>query len=127
VTTIPPHAVNAARAVVIWALRAVGLALLVVGAYLMIKKVGFGIGTGQIEQAYAVWHDTGEGHSLYRGIGMVIVGVPLALLSRRIANWMVVVPSLDCPACGYHARRSTNGRCPECGLPGVDADTGAEA
>jgi len=124
---IPPQTVNAVRAITTWVLRSVGVALVFIGAYLMIKKIAFGIGTGDLEMAYNVWDNTGEGHSLYRGVAMVLAGVPLALLSRPLASWIVVVPSLDCPACGYQTPRTEGDRCPECGLPGAGADAGGKA
>lgn len=122
---IRPQTVNAARAIMTWALRAIALALVALGLYLVLKKVGFGIGTSQPRMIYDVFTDTGEGHALYRGIAMILVGVPIGLLSRRLAAWMIVVPSNACPACGHDTERTDDGRCTECGLPAVGRSGGA--
>jgi hypothetical protein len=81
------------RGVAMWVMRSVSAGAVLYGAYLVIKKVLFGIGSGQVDMIFGVWEGTGEGHSLYRGLSMIVVGVALGLASRRLAAWVFAVPS----------------------------------
>ncbi|MCC6660181.1 MAG: hypothetical protein IT437_04775 [Phycisphaerales bacterium] len=105
--------IHAARAVATWGVRAPSAAAVALGAYLLLKKVAFGIGTGQVRVIYDIYEGVGEGHDTYKGLALVVVGVACGLLSRRMARWIVTVPETGCPACGYAVQGS--GPCPECG------------
>jgi hypothetical protein len=105
--------VNAWRAASVWVLRSVSVVLLAAGAYLALKKVLFGIGTGQLDMIYGVWEGIGEGQSFYRGLALLAVGAGLGAGAHPIARWAFPVPRGGCPRCGYASGRPT---CPECGL-----------
>jgi len=96
--------------------------MLAVGAYLVIKKVSFGVGAGDADLIFRIWEGIGETHSLYRGIALLLVGSALAVASRRVAAWVVVVPERGCPGCGYAGASRERHACPECGLPGAGGE-----
>lgn len=113
-----PKQVNSWRAGVRWAVRGVAATMVATGVYLMLKRLSFGIGTGNMEAALRSWVDIGESHSFYRGVALVIVGGALAALSTRLSAWIVTVPAETCPQCGYANAPAEGARCPECGLQG---------
>lgn len=109
------HDIHSVRAVATWLARLAAVVLLVMGAYLALKRVLIAILTGDITMIHLVWEGAGDQQGFYRGIGMVAAGVAMALLSRKIARWVVVVPEEGCPRCGYAVDPATRGQCPECG------------
>ncbi|HZW10868.1 MAG TPA: hypothetical protein VFF69_13285 [Phycisphaerales bacterium] len=112
---LTPAHVNAARTLAAWGVRVAALALLAVGCYLFLKKLLFGLGSGQgLEMTFQVWDNTGEEQSTYRGLAMIAVGAALAAGARRIARWVVSAPETGCPRCGYAGAATDT--CPECGL-----------
>lgn len=118
---LTPSHVNAARTLLAWGLRAVAVVLLAVGCYLFLKKLLFGLGSGQgMEKTFRVWNDTGEEQSTYRGLAMITVAAVLAIGSRRIARWVISAPEEGCPRCGYAG--AVNDTCPECGQRDLSAD-----
>jgi hypothetical protein len=106
--------VHTARALATWALRGAAIALLAVGCYLFLKRLVFGLMVTDMEAAFRVWMEIGEGHSASRGIAMMIIGAALALLSGRVARWAIVCPARGCPGCGYPQPEGEI--CPECGM-----------
>ena len=105
------------RLCVIWAIRGVATLLLTAGAYLCLKRVVMGFLNGRIAYAYAIWVETGESNSFYRGCAMLLVGAMLAVLALPIARWIVTPRRGECPGCGYAgAEDSPSGQCSECGL-----------
>jgi hypothetical protein len=40
----------------------------------------------------------------------------LGVLSGRIARWILPIPKMGCPRCGYRLVALNEPRCPECGL-----------
>ncbi|MHC4992226.1 MAG: hypothetical protein ACYTGC_14735 [Planctomycetota bacterium] len=110
--------VNQVRAYVRWGLRAIAVMLLLFGSYLVLKRIGFGLGSRNFATVTSIWtDDLGEGSSLYRGMAMVIVGSVLAAASGWISRWIVTVPFDGCPRCGQdRAPIGETERCPECGL-----------
>ena len=58
---IRPADVNAARAGVTWVLRALSVGLLAWGAYLVIKRLVFGIAQGDPFTSFVAFMETGEG------------------------------------------------------------------
>lgn len=132
-----PDRLNLVRAFVTWTLRAVALLMVVIGSALCLNRLLFGILVGAggsfYESTFVVWMESRTTHPIYRGIPLVILGVALAFLSRRLSRWIITVPDDVCPRCGYSrpiadppsindstpatsTHRST--RCPECGLEG---------
>jgi len=118
---VAPERINALRALCTLAMRAAAVWCLGFGAYLFLKKVLFALGVGDPSHAFRVYTEDGDMQSTYRGLALIVVGVALALLSRRIAGWVVPVPATGCPRCGYPTP-DAEGRCPECGLPGFERD-----
>jgi hypothetical protein len=111
-----PHRINTCRGILTWATRAACIALLTFGTYLVLKRFTMAVVTRDIQSAFVVWEETGEGHSLYRGLAMLMVGGLLAGLSRAIPRWVFPAMPEGCPRCGYE--RVDQPRCPECGLGG---------
>lgn len=105
--------VHSVRAVVCWSLRLLGLLAASLGAYLLLKRVAFAVGTGDFPGAFQAWTGVGEGHSAYRGIALIIVGVALGVVSKWAARWAIVTPGGGCPRCGYDMKPDEP--CPECG------------
>ncbi len=118
---LTPSEVNAARTLVAWALRAAAVILLALGSYLFLKKLLFGVGTGMLNMTFRIYQGVGEEHSTYRGLAMLLVGAALAILSRRIARWVIALPEQGCPCCGYTG--AVNDTCPECGQKDVTPRT----
>jgi hypothetical protein len=119
---LSPTAIHTARAVTAWALRGAGVVLLAVGGYLFLKRLLFAIGMGRggFDHIFRVYVEVGEQMSSYRGLAMLAVGAVLAVFARRIARWVVSMPAVGCPGCGYTG--AVNDKCPECGLRGLDSE-----
>lgn len=130
---IPTNSINAWRALVVWVCRAAALILITLGTYLFLKRILWGVLNGDPFMPFDTWDEVAESNSTFRGIAMIAVGIPLALLSRWIARWVVIVPSSACPGCGYDTHAGSKPhhpdparaeipspagpkRCPECGL-----------
>ncbi len=113
--------ISTLRGCATWVIRSVAVILVAVGAYLMLKRLAFGVGVWDFETALQVWQGIGEEQSFYRGIALVLTGLLLGLFSRRIAAWVIAMPPTGCPQCGYAVApptgRTAPPRCPECGLP----------
>ncbi|GIK19337.1 MAG: hypothetical protein DYG93_05595 [Leptolyngbya sp. PLA2] len=118
---IPPERINALRAIATLVVRGVAVWCLGFGAYLFLKKALLAVSIGDLTHMFRVYMDDGDMHSTSRGLALMVVGSVLALLSRRVAGWVVPVPATGCPRCGYPTPDS-EGRCPECGLPGFERD-----
>lgn len=116
---ITPRSITAARAAVTWAARAAAAVLLAWGGYLFLKKLFFALGQGPggFDHMFRVYTEIGEGHSTYRGMAAIMIGAALAVLSRRLARWIIAMPETGCPTCGYAG--SSSDTCPECGLRGL--------
>lgn len=114
---VTPAEINMLRGVVVWVLRALATVLLAIGLYLVLKRVLFGLATGQLELIYNVWEGIGEGNSFYRGLAALMVGLAIAIGSERVSKWIIAVPPESCPRCGYEQPRPAGTAvCPECGL-----------
>lgn len=111
-----PQQVNHHRSIAVSIIRTASASLLVWGAYLMLKRILFGIAQRSVEMAFTVYEGVGEEHSFYRGLSLTVVAVLLACFAERIARWLVPVPFNGCPRCGYE--KIDADRCPECGLGG---------
>lgn len=117
---VTPNRINTVRGWVTWVARGVAAILVVVGMYLMLKRLLFGLGMMDFSFPFRVFEGVGEEQSFYRGLAMVLVGLPLGLWSRRVAAWVIAMPPTGCPQCGYAVAPPDGGvwpgRCPECGL-----------
>lgn len=122
---LSPSAMQDARAVATWVLRLVAIVLLIWGSYLVLKKVLFSatFGSDAVAHLFRVYEGIGEEHSTYRGLAALLVGGTIAVTSRRLARWVVVLPRDGCPRCGYSGPVTTT--CPECGQQGLHADPAA--
>lgn len=110
------------RALVMWCVRLLGGVMVMLGAYLLIKQVVFGLMIDRMSTAWMIYRGIGEWHFGSHGVALVVVGLPLLLLSRSIARFVVAMPDAGCPGCRYTGERDGQGRCPECGveLPGEE-------
>ncbi|MCA9272220.1 MAG: hypothetical protein KDA31_04155 [Phycisphaerales bacterium] len=116
------------RAVVFWAIRAVGVALVCYGTFLILARLVFGL---FLSPDYArgvfggvkIWMGIAEDHGWVRGWPMLTVGGVLCLASRPLSRWIIAMPDQGCPRCGY-AGTVSGGRCPECGLEGLQPIAG---
>lgn len=117
--------VLAVRAVVLWAIRAISAFLMVYGAFLVLARVTHGIilGGGWIQMT--AYMGVGQDHGMVRGIPMVLAGVAIALLSKKIARWIVAVPESGCVRCAYPGLGQP-GICPECGYNDSETSTKAD-
>ena len=128
-----PDRINLIRALVSWTIRAIALIMTIVGLSLCLNRILFGLLCGQsfFGSAFQLRMEIGATHPMYRGLPLVILGVVLGILSKRLSCWIITVPSDSCPRCGYlrpmvdpppgdgssassSSRKTT--RCPECGL-----------
>ncbi len=109
------------RALVMWGVRLVGGVLLLLGLYLLVKQLAFGLMIGRMPTAWRYYSGVGNWHHGAHGAAALVVGLPLMVFSRWIARFVVAMPDRECPGCGYTGERDDKGRCPECGveLPGV--------
>jgi len=110
--------INHRRAAVCSVIRAAAVCALAVGAFFVVKRLVFGVLTGSIRDAWAVFMGTGESHEFSMRLALLGAGAVAAAASGRLARWIVVLPSEACPACGYGGITSRMDRCPECGLEG---------
>lgn len=114
-----PHRINTSRGLLSWAIRAACIALLTIGAYLILKRFVMAVITRDIQAAFLSRDGIGEDHSLYRGLAMLATAGAFAALSRAIPRWTFPAMPDGCPRCGYE--KVEQPRCPECGLCGFDA------
>ncbi|NRA57114.1 MAG: hypothetical protein HRU13_03220 [Phycisphaerales bacterium] len=103
------------RAIMLWGLRLVGLAVLVRGIYLCVNRVAFGLSQGQLSRGWDAYMGVGEGHLLAAGIAATLVGLALLLLARPLSRMVIAMPDLGCPACAHTGEVDNKGRCLECG------------
>lgn len=99
----------------LWTIRLVAALLIGAGLYLVVNRLFFGLLIGNLRIGWTHYQGVGEGHFFAHGLAMLAIGIPLAILSRRAARWIVAMPDAGCPACGYTGERDAAGRCPECG------------
>ncbi|MEZ6210712.1 MAG: hypothetical protein R3B46_05595 [Phycisphaerales bacterium] len=111
---LTPAAVHATRWLITTLTRSAATIFIAAGAYLMLKKVAFAIGSGQGVEVLRAWTGVGEEHSLYRGSAMLAVGLALFLIASRLSRIIVRVPDDGCPRCLYE-RQDAADRCHECG------------
>ena len=107
--------VRLARSLVLWALRVVGLAMLVRGAYLVINRLAFGLSQGDIARGWNAYMGVGEGHMMAAGVASTLIGLTLLLLARPISRLCIPMPDPGCPSCGHTGEVDGQGRCVECG------------
>lgn len=56
------------------------------------------------------------GASLGKALMLIVLGVIVWRLQKRLARWLVVIPEMECPECGYAIPALRDPRCTECGL-----------
>jgi hypothetical protein len=108
------HTVNLVRGVATWGLRAVSVALVAFGAYLLLARIAWAVGNAFALQNFAFYSEPHEVGAPFTGVSMLAVGAALGALSSSIARWMIPVPPESCPRCGY--AQPSGARCSECGL-----------
>lgn len=101
-------------------LRALALAMITYGGVQITWGLGASFGLSDLNIARGVrsaltifWRDNWS--PFWYGTAILLPGVVLAILDRRIVRWLVPVPQQECPQCGYGVRQLTTSRCPECG------------
>jgi hypothetical protein len=112
--------VQGVRAFVTMLLRLTAVAMIGVGAISAGKLLSLGlIGRDDVSVAWRVQFASGEWQGFHGGLMLVITGVTLALLARRITVWAVRPPAQGCPSCGYAlpavGEAERRFRCSECG------------
>jgi hypothetical protein len=93
-------------------LRILALALGMLAVFTLVYPVVRGMHTGGIEGIFAIWKVSWLGYAAASGI----IALLLVFTDRRLARWLIPVPRLECPQCGYAIRYDKPGTCPECGL-----------
>lgn len=118
---LTPTSVNTTRTLVVWCIRSVAVVLLVVGGYRLLWVLSMALFNGAhgFSLLIRIYSPT-DSLSLftYRGLAMLAVGLVLAFGSRRLARWVIAMPVIGCPRCGYDG--AVNDICPECGLCGLE-------
>lgn len=105
------------RATLIGLFRLLAVGLIAYGLFLIAARFAFGlIGSGNLTSVFRVWRGIGEGHGIFRGIPMILIGFVFAIKSRSLAKWIVRPPESGCINCGYPTPQDTKA-CPECGQP----------
>jgi len=103
------------RAWVQWVLRALGIAMTLVGIVLVLNRVVYGLlGTGSLEDAWKTWRGIGTVHGVFLGVPLGAVGAAVAWLAPVLARWTVRPPERGCATCG-HEDLDDSDRCNECG------------
>lgn len=110
------------RAIALWMLRLLGLAMLVRGVYLIANRMAFGLSQGDIALGWNAYMGVGEQHMLAAGIAATVVGLALVLLARPMSRLAIAMPDTGCPACGHTGEVDGDGRCVECGCVLVRCD-----
>ena len=81
-----------------------------------------------------LWGGIGHLFSEYDGVvhvarsaSWIIPALTVLLLGKPLVKWLVPLPRVECPKCGYTAQHLREPRCPECGvsLPEEFVETGA--
>ncbi len=98
------------RMYVTLAIRLLAVAMLLVGTYGLVQA------TLQFTQ-YGTFHiEYDEGFTwIGYGLGYIVGGAGLALLSGPMVRWLVPVRLNECPQCGYGLKNLKSPTCPECG------------
>ena len=109
------ESVHGIRAALLALFRLVAVVLLAWGGVRIANRVLFAVlGNGDLSFLWKAWTGVGEDHGVFLGVPMVMVGLVLALLGRRIVVWVVRPPETGCVSCGYAVERGME-ECPECG------------
>jgi len=109
--------VHQIRATLVGLFRLFAVGLIAFGSFLILARLAFGlIGNGNLTSVFRVWQGIGEGHGIYRGIPMILIGFVFAVKSRSLAHWIIRPPESGCTNCGYPVPEDTKA-CPECGRP----------
>ena len=57
------------------------------GSFQIVARLAFGfLGAKKLDQAWSVWVDIGSEHGIYRGLGALAIGIPLAFFSRALSR-----------------------------------------
>ena len=113
---LTPARIQAARAATIWVIRALSLAMITWAVIAIGARLAWGTLAGSnLRQAWLVYTGIGEHHGIFLGVPTLAVGIALALLSNRLAVWIIRAPAPGCPRCGYADPDADT--CPECGQP----------
>lgn len=115
----------ARRALALTIIRAAALVLLVLGAVRAAFGIGLAILVGDFTELQTLFDD--NFNWLSSGVSFLVAGGALALMSRRIARWLVPAAKPECPECGYAFRGLNSPRCPECGWQAQSAGPAAPA
>lgn len=108
--------IHATRAMLVWAIRAAALVLVSLGLFLIAARLMYGFfGVGDLPSAWKAWQGVGEDHGFFRGVPMTLIGVALAVLSKRLARWIITPPDSGCPRCAYPSTTDRPDTCTECG------------
>ncbi len=103
------------RGVVVWVARAIGVAMVGAGVFVVLDRALPAVYMWRWDVAWASLKESQDGvRALPRATALWALGLALAAGSRAIARWVVVTPRQECPRCGY-ATGPDDVRCSECG------------
>jgi hypothetical protein len=95
------------------ALRGTVLAVITFIAMVWFSKILHrAIGYNLASVVYVIYQDE-VANMLFASLA---IGAALLFAERPILRWLVPLPKVECPQCGYSLRQLTTTRCPECGF-----------
>jgi hypothetical protein len=102
------------RHIALIVLRSVSIVLLIVSATQFGHAIGWAIAMWDFSSLFVMWSDNWSPFAM--GVAFAGPAVILLVLDRRIVRWMIPVPRMECPECGYAFEGLASPQCPECGL-----------
>jgi hypothetical protein len=95
------------------------MVMLTYGAVCFVLGMGIGIanysGISGLYYGLFLLYGTDNWSWLWFGVALMVPGVVVMILSRRIVRWVIPVPPHECPKCNYQLKHLTSTNCPECG------------
>ena len=97
--------------------RGLALAMMLYGGVYVLWGLGTFLGINGLVNVFqgfsTFWTDMFN--PFWYGLAVLLPGILIAVLDRRIVRWLIPVPRHECPQCGYALRQLGSNRCPECG------------
>ncbi len=124
------HVVQRRRQVALTIVRAAALVMIVYASFNILWGLGSGFGMSNLRvaegiRAMLVTFWSSNWNPFWYGFALLVPGIVLIWLDRRIVRWLVPSPQHECPECGYPLRSLQARRCPECGYLLTDSSSSA--